>query len=52
MNEEKFYIQDWAGNVMFDGKQFDNFEDGWAFIQENIEDVDNAYDDIFVVPVN
>ncbi len=34
---------------MFDGKTFEDFEDGWDYIYNNIEDKDNAYDDIFVV---
>ena len=45
----KWIIMDWAYNRMFVTKEFDSFEDGWDFIYENIEDVDNAYDDIFVV---
>jgi hypothetical protein len=42
-------IKDWADNIMFDGRGFETFEDGWGFIMENIEDVDNAYDDVFVI---
>lgn len=41
-------IEDWAGNVMFDGKTFETFEDGWSYIFENIKDEDNAYDDVGV----
>ena len=47
-----FIIVDWVNNVMFDGKEFDSFDDGWAFIYENIEDKDNAYDDVFVIEKN
>ena len=45
----KWIIMDWVYNRMFVTKEFESFEDGWEFIYENIEDVDNAYDDIFVV---
>jgi len=45
----KFIIEDWAGNVMFNGKEFETFDDGWCYISEHIVDEDNAYDDVFVV---
>lgn len=51
----KFIIQDWAGNVMFNCRQFDSFEDGWEYIYEHIpveSDDDRTYDDIFVVPID
>lgn len=44
----KYIIKDWADNVMFDGKEFDSFEDGWGFIYESIDD-DEAYQDLFVL---
>ena len=31
----KWFIQDWAGNVMWNGKTFDSFEEGWEFIYTN-----------------
>lgn len=52
--EEKFEIEDWAGNLMFDGKTFDSFEEGWSFIYENILEEyegDGTYEDVYVVPV-
>ena len=48
---DKFIIKDWAGNIMFNGKEFVSFDDGWAYIYEKIEDKDNAYDDVFVEKV-
>ena len=45
----KWIIMGWAYNRMFATREFASFEDGWEFIYENIEDEDNAYDDIFVV---
>ena len=46
---KKWIIIDWAYNRLFPKMEFESFEDGWEFIYENIEDEDNAYDDIFVV---
>jgi len=46
-----YIIQDWCGNVLLNGQAFDSFEEGWAWILENILDEDNAYDDYFVVEV-
>lgn len=46
-----FKIEDWAGNTMFNGKEFETFDDGWCFIYEHIVDKDNAYDDVFVIAV-
>lgn len=46
--KEEFIIVDWIGNIMFDGKTFDTFDDGWCYIYEYIEDKDDAYDDVFV----
>ncbi len=60
----KHIIEDWAGNVLnargrFRPKGrsdhptmlFDSLEDGWSWICEHIPDEDNAYDDVFVEPV-
>ncbi len=47
-----FVIEDWAGNVMFHGKEFKTFEDGWDYIYENIKEEfegDGTYDDVFVI---
>lgn len=43
----KYIIKDWANNIMFNGKQFDDFEDAWGFIYENIPD-EESYQDIYV----
>lgn len=45
----KYIIKDWADNLMFGGREFKTFEDGWEYIYVNIPDEDNAYDDVFVV---
>lgn len=45
-----FIIKDWMGNILFGGKEFKSFEDGWGYIYENVADEDNAYDDYFVEP--
>lgn len=49
----KYEIRDWTNNLMFDGKEFDSFEDGWEFIYENIIEEyegDGTYDDVYVIP--
>ena len=46
---KKWIIIDWAYNRLFPKMEFESFEDGWDFIYENIEDEDNAYEDIFVI---
>lgn len=35
--KNKFIIIDWTGNLMFKGKTFESFEDGWEFIYENVD---------------
>ena len=51
----KWIIKDWTGRVLFDGKTFETFEDGWGFIYENDPlpeeshpDYFSWYDDYFV----
>ena len=46
-----FIIKDSADNIMFDGREFETFDDAWGFILENIDEGDNAYDDVFVETV-
>jgi hypothetical protein len=45
---KNFIIIDWANNLMFDGIDFETFQDGWDYIYENVED-DEMYEDLFVV---
>lgn len=53
----KWIIEDWCGNVLFKGKEFDSFDEGWSFIYENdpepAEDspewLDHWFDDYYVV---
>jgi hypothetical protein len=58
---KKFIIQDWAGNRMFPENTFDTFEDGWEFVDENVDNSefeksgdenDNALQDIYVVEMS
>ena len=55
-----FKISDWAGNILdINGRflrpsivipmPFATFEEGWAWIRENVPDEDNAHDDVEVV---
>ena len=44
----KYLVVDWCSNIMFDGQEFDDFENAWAFIHENISD-EETYQDIYVV---
>lgn len=43
----KFIIEDWAGNVLFNGKEFDSFEDGWEFLFKRFPDEED-FSDYFV----
>jgi len=29
-----FMIKDWAGNICFNGQEFEDFEDAWGFVYE------------------
>lgn len=33
----KFHIEDWAGNVKFNGKEFKSFTDGWDFLMSKFD---------------
>ncbi len=33
---------------MFNGIEFDSFEEGWDYIYANVVDIDNVYEDLFV----
>lgn len=46
-----FIIKDWANNILFSGKTFQSFEDGWGFILEQFPEEDGEdgfFDDYFV----
>jgi hypothetical protein len=55
----KYYIKDWMSNVLFGGKTFDSFEEGWEYIymvnpepeQDSPEWVDGWFDDYYVEEV-
>ncbi|MFZ8932363.1 MAG: hypothetical protein ACO2ZP_00495 [Bacteriovoracaceae bacterium] len=40
-------IKDWMSNRLWPDKEFETFEDGWAFIYENDPNEEN-YEDYFV----
>ena len=35
--ENIYIIEDWAGNRIFPDKEFETYDDGWAYIYENID---------------
>jgi len=54
----KFIIKDWNDNRLFPNEVFDSFDDGWDFVNENVDNSlfdesedenDDEYQDIFVV---
>ena len=55
----KYHIKDWMGNVLFKGKKFASFEDGWEYIYEKDPEpeesdptwLDHWYDDYYVEKV-
>ncbi len=51
----KFIIKDWAGNIKFDGKKFDSFEDAWEYLyiyfNENNMDCDEWAQEYYVDPI-
>lgn len=46
----KFIIKDWAGNVCFKGREFEDFEDAWGFIYE-FHDDEEYYQEYEVIGV-
>lgn len=36
MSKPKFYIQDWAGNACFHGREFESFDDAEEFLSERL----------------
>ncbi len=47
--KKSYVIKDQAGNIL-DTPEFETFNDGWAYIYENMTDNENEYDDYFVLP--
>lgn len=47
MPKTKFVIYDWAGNLKFDGQEFDSFEDAWEHIYEHVHD-ESYYEEFYV----
>ncbi len=37
----QYWIEDWAGNVMFDGVKFDTMEDAGEFLLEQVTEEDD-----------
>ena len=52
----KYEIRDWMNAVLFNGTEFDSFEDAWDYIYENCNDPefedDGEFDDYYVIPTN
>ena len=55
----RFIIKDWVGNILFEKRRFNSFEEGWGFIYEtdpipaeNDPRYDEHwYDDYYVEPL-
>lgn len=43
-----YIIKDWANNEMYEGKEFDSFDDAWSHIFEMNPDDDSDLDDFYV----
>lgn len=51
MKKSKFVIKDWTGKVLFNGKSFNTFEDGWDYIYINVPAVDEEiFGEYYVMP--
>ena len=51
MSAERWHIADWTGRVLFDGRTFGSFDDGWAHVYRvdpAPDDDEHYYDDYFV----
>lgn len=35
--KQKYHIEDWAGNLCFAGRTFNDFEDAWGFIYQTFD---------------
>ena len=49
MSDTKYIIKDWAYNTMFNGKEFDTFDEAWSHIM--INDQDEELDDYQVIEI-
>lgn len=47
---KQFIIKDWADNILFNGKTFEDFEDAWGYIYETFPEEDD-FEDYFVYEV-
>jgi len=45
---QTYKIFDWTG-VQISNIEFEDFESAWGWIYEKFDDVDSAYDDLFVL---
>lgn len=43
----RYIIIDWASNVLFNGQEFESFEDAWGFVYEQLPEED--WEDIYVI---
>ena len=42
---KKFIIRDWMNNILFDGIEFDSFEEGWDWLYTNYPEPDESSPD-------
>lgn len=48
----KYIIKDWAGNVCFDGKQFDDADDAFSYIESHIPNASEMDDEQLSTELN
>lgn len=55
-NQLRFVIQDWAGNVLLNGRTFPSFEEGWEYILGELTDAlgltEEDYQEYYVMEAN
>jgi len=51
MSKQLFLIEDWAGNLCFEGKEFPTFDDAWEYIYERFPNGDETgeWDEYYVI---
>lgn len=45
---KKYVIEDWMGNSLFTEMEFNNYQEAWDFIYENVKEEDGTYDYYYV----
>lgn len=44
-----YVIIDWANNLLFNGKEFETFEDGWDYLYRLFPEDESEFDDYYVI---